>query len=179
MLALTNTKLVGKQHVCIRILGTNFKIYRFKKNFWLFLLLFKYSCLHFKIYRFWPSIIWALGDFLTFNHKTRMTQTRMTHTSPLLDQLRDPYWKRQSWSACGELCNFIPLISLCCFPLLSKGTFVFTEMLRCALGQESPIFSDCWHLNKPLSFSWAPVSWVGLCWCKELDLCLVIFSSHL
>ena len=90
MLALTNMQLVGKQHVCIRILGTNFKIYRFKKKFWLFLLLFKYSCLHFKIYRFWPSIIWALGDLLTFNHETRMTQTWMTHTSPLLDQFRDP-----------------------------------------------------------------------------------------
>ena len=53
--------------------------------------------------------------------------------------------------------------SLCSAPLslLNKAS-ACTEMLRWALGWESPIFPDGQHLNKPPSFSPAPVARVRL-----------------
>lgn len=55
-----------------------------------------------------------------------------------------------------------PLISLFCFPSPSKKNSAWTEMLRWALRQESPIFLGGQHLNKPFSFTLAPVSHVWL-----------------
>ena len=53
------------------------------------------------------------------------------------------------------------LFVLLSLSLLLK-TSACTEILRWALGQESPIFSDGQHLNKPLSFSPAPILRVWL-----------------
>lgn len=52
------------------------------------------------------------------------------------------------------------------------------ELLRSFWGQESPIFSSCCHLNKPLSFSYALVSWVWLSLWQEAKT-WVQFLNHM
>nr|KAF6433714.1 hypothetical protein HJG59_008801 [Molossus molossus] len=48
------------------------------------------------------------GDLLTFNRKTWMTKTRMTHGRPSLDPLQGPFWNGLSWPAHRELFNLPP-----------------------------------------------------------------------
>ena len=117
MLTLTNMNLVDK-HVCIRIIGTDFKRYRR-----------------------WPSVIPSPRDVLTFNCGVRMTrfQDDVTPGWHTLDHHK-PYWNALCSSARRDLFQFSPLISLICSPRPPFKTSAFTEMWRWALRHEPSIF---------------------------------------